>query len=49
MRTRKWVIAFIFVLGVCLAMNEGDYFPWLNGIGLALFGLAGYLATKTGR
>jgi len=32
----NWIIGIVFVLGMSLAMNEGDYFPWANLLGFLL-------------
>ena len=45
-KIKTYTAGVFFVAGICIAASEGDYFPWLNGIGLALLGMSGYLASK---
>jgi len=40
------LIAFCFITGLCLAGSDGQYFPWINFAGLAVFGLVPVLARK---
>jgi len=39
------LIGTLFIMGLCLAMNEGSWFPWINVIGVAMLGIVGILAS----
>jgi len=40
----RWILSFIFVIGLILACNEGYWFPWLNLIGMGCIAASGILA-----
>jgi hypothetical protein len=40
---------FTFVLGLILAMSEGQFFPWLNLAGVCIFCLTPVLAWRADR
>lgn len=40
---------FTFVLGLILAMSEGQFFPWLNLAGVCIFSMTPVLAWRAER
>lgn len=44
----NFLIGTLFTIGICLAMNEGEWFPWVNMLGVVMIGLVGILTTPKG-
>jgi hypothetical protein len=40
----NWTLGFMFALGLIIAGSDGEWFPWLNFIGILMVGYVGLVA-----
>ena len=40
------VLSILFFGGLMIAGSDGEYFPWLNLVGVAMIGLVGVIANR---
>lgn len=40
-----WIFGVMFAAGLCLAGSDGDWFPWINMVGMVMIGIVGIFAS----
>ena len=40
-----WIFGIMFATGLILAGSDGEWFPWVNLVGVAMIGAAGIIAS----
>ena len=43
--TNNWTLGFMFALGLIIAGSDGEWFPWINFIGVLMIGYVGLVAS----